>query len=145
MSELMILLHRNLRNMLRTPELFYARVGLCVVMGLVMGSVFYNSEWWSASSATSTVSFFAFFVCAGKVSVVVFADFAGAEQRRALDALLLCDAVTSTGCNACTSCDTARRLLMRHCHLLCTPHAAVALQPLALATTSMPATYLQFR
>ena len=41
-AESFILLHRNFRNTLRTPELFIVRTVLCVVIGLVLGSLFWN-------------------------------------------------------------------------------------------------------
>jgi hypothetical protein len=44
LAESAILLHRNFRNVIRTPELFFVRVGLCVVMGLVLGSLFWNVQ-----------------------------------------------------------------------------------------------------
>jgi ABC-2 type transporter len=49
-AESAILLHRNFRNVLRTPELFFVRVGLCVVMGLVLGSLFWNVKVSNGSS-----------------------------------------------------------------------------------------------
>ncbi|KAG5189798.1 P-loop containing nucleoside triphosphate hydrolase protein [Tribonema minus] len=41
-AETSILLHRNFVNVLRTPELFFVRIALCCVIGLVLGSVFWN-------------------------------------------------------------------------------------------------------
>jgi hypothetical protein len=40
-SELFVLSDRCLRNTLRTPELFFARIGLMCMTGFVLGSLFF--------------------------------------------------------------------------------------------------------
>jgi ATP-binding cassette subfamily G (WHITE) protein 2 len=44
LDELIILSHRNLVNITRTPELFLVRAGLCLFMGLILGSLFYDTN-----------------------------------------------------------------------------------------------------
>jgi len=43
-AESLILLDRNARIVIRTPELFFVRTALCVVIGLVLGSLFLNVD-----------------------------------------------------------------------------------------------------
>jgi ABC-type multidrug transport system ATPase subunit len=59
--ETKILMHRSLLNMVRTKELFFARVGLCVVMGLVLGSLFFDAPD-NVEGARERTSFSAFAV-----------------------------------------------------------------------------------
>jgi ABC-2 type transporter len=42
LAETAVLVHRNLRNILRTKELFFVRLFICVVTGLVLGSVYWD-------------------------------------------------------------------------------------------------------
>eukprot|EP00245_Coleochaete_scutata_P004280 TRINITY_DN16642_c0_g1_i1.p1 TRINITY_DN16642_c0_g1~~TRINITY_DN16642_c0_g1_i1.p1 ORF type:complete len:645 (+),score=134.10 TRINITY_DN16642_c0_g1_i1:25-1935(+) len=58
-SEFVVLTDRNFKNVFRTKELFGARIGLFVLTGLVMGSLFFNAEM-SPKGVQKRQSYFAF-------------------------------------------------------------------------------------
>ncbi|GBG85744.1 hypothetical protein CBR_g40473 [Chara braunii] len=62
LMETLTLCHRNVVNIVRTPELFVSGLGLMIVTGLVMGSLFYNVE--NNESGTSDRKSFFAFACA---------------------------------------------------------------------------------
>lgn len=58
-SESLVLGHRNLVNILRTPELFFSRIGLMVVVGLTLGTLFLQAGI-SAKGVSQRLGFFGF-------------------------------------------------------------------------------------
>ncbi|XP_041020492.1 ABC transporter G family member STR2-like [Juglans microcarpa x Juglans regia] len=61
-SETMILMHRNFKNIYRTPELFLSRLMVLTVMGIMMATMFKNPKP-DLQGITNRISFFIFTVC----------------------------------------------------------------------------------
>ncbi|CAI5485244.1 unnamed protein product [Closterium sp. Naga37s-1] len=59
LHETLTLADRNFKNIFRTPELFLSRIGLMVITGLILGSLFLKSGY-DAEGITNRASFFAF-------------------------------------------------------------------------------------
>eukprot|EP00638_Chattonella_subsalsa_P009328 CAMPEP_0117741362 /NCGR_PEP_ID=MMETSP0947-20121206/4872_1 /TAXON_ID=44440 /ORGANISM="Chattonella subsalsa, Strain CCMP2191" /LENGTH=571 /DNA_ID=CAMNT_0005557613 /DNA_START=386 /DNA_END=2098 /DNA_ORIENTATION=+ len=62
LTEVLLIAKRNLQNTLRTKELFYARMGLSLLMGTVMGTLYFNADTESFEGIREITSYLIFVI-----------------------------------------------------------------------------------